>query len=410
MLKVVYQPYKGYCIPKGKLSDKYIEDFHNDEKIVTNGFDKFNWSNEEPYTIDTGLDQDQELIESDANDSLYQDEAKIHLNHEIVDKVKPNSLSVAKQLTVSTNELSTKMNRKVKLKSKRLSKKEKKSLKNVKEDKNKNYEFNHNSDVSKVKQLNSLYKEILNIFQKSNDNLKNVTDDTKILQFFDISIYKEDLYNLKDDEWLNDNNISFIFEYLERYQLQRFHDDKLISPTSIILLRPSMVYLLANTPDPAKNLKGVLPPLESANLIFLPINDNDDVEAVGSGSHWSLVIISLLDRKAMIYDTLDKSNNREAADVIKKIIEYLNNDRFNEQFFQLEEVEKTPQQLNGSDCGILISQITGFLLSRALDLKHLENFYLNFDLNNVNISSIDGRIFVMGTILNILKFKQKEND
>lgn len=412
MLRVHYNQFKGYCVPKlGKDVDKILEDFNAEKEIITDGFDQFNWDKDQEDTSGHNYESDKDNNE---NESIYKDEAKIHMNHEDTNGViKASSLSSGKSFVKHfTEEEETKKGKKQAKKGRKVQKKEKlkdkKCKKTKSKNKNDNYEFNHISDASKVKKLNTLYNEILTTFKKHH-NLCKVGDDIKILQFFDISIYKEDLFNMKDDEWLNDNNISFIYEYLERYQLQSFIDENFIKRDSICLLRPSMVYLLANTPDPSC-LKGVLPPLEKADFIFLPINDSGDVEAVGDGSHWSLVAISMLDRKALVYDTLEKANNKEALEVIKKLIEYLNNDRFDERYFQLEEVEKTPQQLNGSDCGILTSQITSFLLSRLLNLKKLEDHFVNFDLNNVKISSIDGRIFVMGTILNILKYKLENQE
>lgn len=371
MLKIIYNQYKGYCVPRG--GDVETKGYRG-EKILTNGFDSFNWEDDELQQYSKPKQFYEEEEKEQVNESIYDDESKTHLNHEMKELIHhPN------------DEISKKVIPKKKHEGKRRKKQRKSDID----------DFHIPSDVNKVKVLNHLYSQI-----NSTVNLKNMNDDDRLLQFFDITVYKEDLDNLKDDEWLNDNNISFIYEYLERYQLNHF--DKIVS-NSITLLRPSMVYLLANHPSDPKELKGVLPPIEKSKFVFLPVNDNDDVEDACAGSHWSLVIISLLDRTALIYDTLERANETEAKQVISKISQYL------DMKFQIKIIEKTPQQINGSDCGIMVGQITSFLLSRLLNLKYLEENFIDLDLQQVEISAIDGRIFLMGTLLNLVKHKRSQS-
>lgn len=376
MLRINYNQFKGYCVPKGRDSGGG-HDYST--QVVTNGFNFFSWDNDELQQYSKPNHPGSEYIDDEERqgtpDSIYEDEPKMHMNHEM------NEGIVKRKQSDESSE------------SKKKSKKKEKGKRRKKQKNSDSDDFYIPSDANKIKILNSLHKQILHSISDH-----KIKDDEKILQFFDISIYKEDLDNLKDDEWLNDNNISFIYEYLERYQLNNF--DKLVS-NSIILLRPSMVYLLANHPSP-KELKGVLPSLETSKFIFLPVNDNDDVEDACAGSHWSLVVISLLDKTALIYDTLERANESEAKHVISQLAKYLG---FN---FQIRIIEKTPQQINGSDCGIMAGQITGFLLSRLLNLKYLEDHFIDMDLNNVEISAIDGRIFIMGTLLNLIKHKQAQ--
>ncbi|KAH3688431.1 hypothetical protein WICPIJ_000570 [Wickerhamomyces pijperi] len=438
MLRVHFNQFKGYCVPKpGKDADKIIADHFNpeeDKEIITDGFDRFKWETSEDQGStgesdglgeDEGEEEEKEEGQT-TNDHMYKDEAKIHLNHEEDSNIIASSLSSGRGNDGSENpdeeeegEKTKKSKQKRGKKSKKSDKKDKikgkksgKPTKRKSKNKNDNYEFNHVSDPSKVNKINTIFTEILSAFQEYHQIPKSkLTNDLKILQFFDISIYIEDLLNLKDDEWLNDNNISFIYEYLERYQLQPYISNNLIRPSSICLLRPSMVYLLANTPNPASCLKGVIPELEKADFIFLPINDSTDVEVVGDGSHWSLVVVSMIDRSVKLYDTLQQANQRESMAVIRKLIEYLNDDVFDKDYFHIDDMgDTTPQQLNGSDCGILTSQITAFLVSRLLDLKNLQQCYVNLDLDGVKISSIDGRIFVLRTILNVLKYKLENRD
>ncbi|ODQ78535.1 hypothetical protein BABINDRAFT_20337, partial [Babjeviella inositovora NRRL Y-12698] len=219
--------------------------------------------------------------------------------------------------------------------------------------------------------------------------------DDKILQFEGVSIYKDDVSNLRDDEWLNDNDISFVYELLEAYQLTKLSRKmarraygKPANPHTILLLRPSMVFLLAQSRgDEVALLKGVLPPLEKADFIFLPVNDNSDPELVEGGSHWSLIVISILDDKAFVIDTLDAANHREARHIVKQVGYYLGNPSID-----IEEL-KVPQQINGSDCGILVSQISAILAGKLVNAK--DDHTIDFTMKQYGISAIDGRIWVM---------------
>lgn len=386
MLRVVYNEYKGYCIAKNGCFDES----ENNDEVTTDGFDQFDWSEHQDEKTPKSY-YDSYTVEADdaENESMYADESDVALNHqrdggfsmrnveseEVKNKLPPKSKALSKHQR--------------KLERKR-EKKAQKGIKGSKKDKNTHYSFdNVASDAKSVKVLNNLYAEIISVSGK-----KRLDD--KILQFFDVSIYGEDLVNLKDDEWFNDNDISFVYEYLERYQLSKY--DKLVS-SAIQLVRPSMVYLLAQTPEP-QQLRGVIPPLEKGKFLFLPVNDNDDVEAVCAGSHWSLVVISMLDKVAMVYDSMEQANEREARDVITKVEDYLNDGtKFHVRLMS------TPQQLNGSDCGVIVSQITAYLTSKLLQLDYLQEHYVDMSLDKVHLSSIDGRIFIMGTLLNVLKHK-----
>lgn len=389
MLNVLYNDYKGFCV----VRKTPFGDESECEEIVTDGFDHFNWSTQEhddekshKSFYDAYNDNE---TDNSQDESMYDDESKVALNHRSemsIVSIQQTQTSPQKRKESNKKKISKHQQKLERKKEKRQGKR-----KGPHKDKNTQYACDHvPSDIKKVKILNNLYKDIITISGKQKM-------DDKIFQFFDVSIYGEDLVNLKDDEWLSDNNISFVYEYLERYQLVNF-DKRLIGDT-IQLVRPSMVYLLAQTPEP-QILKGVIPPLENGKFLFLPVNDNDDVEAVGAGSHWSLVVISMLDKVAMIYDSMEHANEREARDLITKVEEYLNNCTK----FQIRVME-TPQQQNGSDCGVMVSQLTGYLTSRLLQLEHLKDHCVDLGLKGVKISPIDGRIFMMGTLLNVYKHK-----
>jgi sentrin-specific protease 8 len=164
-----------------------------------------------------------------------------------------------------------------------------------------------------------------------------------------------DFDNLSSAMWLNDNNISFIFEYLERTYMPGFNTE---DPGKILLIRPSMAYMLMHSPD-SVGLKGVIPPLEKAHFVFFPINDNPDVNLVEGGAHWSLLVLDVAAKRALYYDTLQNSNYEYAHKTTRGLARYLN------ETLQLT-IEDAPQQANGSDCGILVCEMTAILVRRLV--------------------------------------------
>lgn len=141
--------------------------------------------------------------------------------------------------------------------------------------------------------------------------------------------------------------------YLERETLTQY-------PSShIILLRPSMSFMLMQTADPS-TLKDALPDFSHATHIFLPINDCPDPTHAEGGSHWSLLLVSLLDHVAFHYDSLRPSNHSEAQLAAKKIAQLLGKE------VRFVELEDAPQQENSSDCGVFVCVLMRHLLVRKL--------------------------------------------
>ncbi|MCJ1341647.1 hypothetical protein MMC09_006943 [Bachmanniomyces sp. S44760] len=143
--------------------------------------------------------------------------------------------------------------------------------------------------------------------------------------------------------------------YLEREYLINY------PKAHIVLLRPSMSFMLMQTPDPL-TLKDALPDFSKTTHIFLPINDCRNVEVAEGGSHWSLLLVSLNDGVSFHYDSLWPSNSREAELASRKIGQLLGG-----KSLQYVDLEDSPQQENSSDCGVFVCvQMKHLLLGRLL--------------------------------------------
>lgn len=160
------------------------------------------------------------------------------------------------------------------------------------------------------------------------------------------------MQTLKDD-WLTDNIISFREEYLERQFLSDFKS------SNIVLLRPSMSFMILQTPDP-RSLREALPDFTRTTHVFLPINDCRNVAEAEGGTHWSLLLISIVDGIAFHYDSLPPGNVWEAQSVSAKFGILLGR---RIRFLHLED---SPVQENGSDCGVFVCLSMRHLLLRRL--------------------------------------------
>jgi sentrin-specific protease 8 len=198
---------------------------------------------------------------------------------------------------------------------------------------------------------------------------ESLSPEDAYLSYHDIRLTKLDVDTIKND-WLTDNAIAFWEEYLEHEELSK-HPKARIS-----LLRPSMSFMLMSTSDPL-TLKEVLPDFSNTTHIFLPINDNRDVERAEGGSHWSLLLVSVIDGVSFHYDSMSSSNASCADSTSEKLSILLGKK------LRLIHMNDSPQQDNGSDCGVFVC-----LLMKHLLLKRL----LRADASHKISMSMEGRV------------------
>ncbi|CZR51022.1 related to sentrin-specific protease SENP8 (SUMO-specific protease) [Phialocephala subalpina] len=211
----------------------------------------------------------------------------------------------------------------------------------------------------------------------------SLAPDDAYLSYYDIRLTKEDVDTLKND-WLTDNTIAFWEEYLEREELKKY-------PSShIVLLRPSMAFMLMQTPNPL-TLKDALPNFSRTTHIFLPINDARNVSVAEGGSHWSLLLVSVIDGVAFHYDSLTPSNYNEAFLATDKLGQLLGRPL---RFMNLED---SPQQENSSDCGVYVCiQMRHLLLKRLLSANAREK--VSMSMGGKLVDANGGRKEMLKTI------------
>lgn len=392
MIKTIFTPNKGYHIAdlQKEAPEEAIE---LNYPLITNGFDQLSWQSEENQETSETTDK---VYSDDEHSSDKLREASFNNEYEISDTL----LTTHKSLfgdDLSDHENDTSLSKSHKG-HKKMTNKERKKLKRLKKSQRKDRKQIISNDSASSVDRAVILKELYQTAVGS-------ADSNALIRIRDVTIFSEDLETLLDDNWLDDSIISFAYEYIytsqiiptltERVKYGRKDQVK----EALILLLPTFSFLLANSPNPLE-LKDVLPNLEHSSFIFMPVNDNIDFGEPEGGSHWSLVLFCVDDRKAIIYDSLYRANEEESMRLIK------NTEAILRKKFEIITEKHTPQQINSSDCGIIVIAITALLTARVLNVE--DNRFLNLKLDNVELSAIDARIFLLGTIANLVKLKSKK--
>lgn len=153
-----------------------------------------------------------------------------------------------------------------------------------------------------------------------------------------------------------------------------------------------------NTPEPL-SLKEVLPNFSTTTHVFLPINDCTDVEVAEGGSHWSLLLVSVIDGVAFHYDSMSASNDREARNTAMKMEQLLG------KRLRFIPMHDSPQQENGSDCGVFVCVLMKHLLLKRL-LRADASRKISMSMKDAHINARDGR----KQMLKVIEERKKEGE
>ncbi|CAO2179764.1 unnamed protein product [Urochloa humidicola] len=176
----------------------------------------------------------------------------------------------------------------------------------------------------------------------------------RILSHGDVVLIRSDLAILRGPRFINDRIIAFYFAHLSA---------GLGDGDDLLLLPPSIPYLLSNLPDPG-SVAAVAEPLRLASrrLVLLPVNDNPDAAVAEGGSHWTLLVIdnatSASGPRFVHHDSIRGAPNlpvaTRLADALRPLL--LRSDSRRRAAVPVVE-GPTPRQTNGYDCGVYVMAI-----------------------------------------------------
>lgn len=178
----------------------------------------------------------------------------------------------------------------------------------------------------------------------------------------------------------------FHFRYLEREVLPKYPQAR------IALLRPSLSVLLMN--EKTEIARRQLPDFRNITHIFIPITDVKDLTKPEGGTHWSLLLVSTIDGVAFHYDSLGSVNVSEAREATARLAMVLGID------FRFRNIEDTPQQENGNDCGVFVCVLMRFLLVKRLLNAHARE-KVSMSLGGKMIDANGGRKEMLKIIENL---------
>ncbi|KAH8555946.1 hypothetical protein BGW37DRAFT_479187 [Umbelopsis sp. PMI_123] len=174
-----------------------------------------------------------------------------------------------------------------------------------------------------------------------------------VLEYYDVILRQDDLDTLVDGGWIADTIIEFHEEYLDRTSLKTGH--------GIMLLRPSVSYLVAHMQEIGELATVVPRDLPTAQAVFIPVNDAIDLTCADAGSHWSLLVYARPFNTFYYYDSLHNANLNAAMAVANKIGPLLSPTQPN-----FVHQTDAPQQENDADCGAFVIGIVDVLVNRLL--------------------------------------------
>lgn len=178
------------------------------------------------------------------------------------------------------------------------------------------------------------------------------------LNFHNCSLYMSDVDLLKGPHWLNDQIISFYFEYLEREVWVEYSD-------RFLFVSPEVTQCIKLSPD---DVGLFLEPLgaHQKDFLFFALNDNLQVERAG-GSHWSLLAFSRPENCFFHFDSSYGSNAAHSALLVNILMRALNvpHARSKE--------ASCLQQFNSYDCGIHVLCTVDLLTQTAMRHDEIDN-------------------------------------
>ncbi|EGG14762.1 sentrin-specific protease 8 [Cavenderia fasciculata] len=222
-----------------------------------------------------------------------------------------------------------------------------------------------------------------------------MSSDPLVLSYGDTSLYQSDIDILKQRyQWLNDAIIQFFFEYLSEESFKEYLD-------RICFMSASTVFMLHFIQDASvsglKDIIGGLK-LDSKDIVFIPINNNQDPNVIAGGSHWSLLVFIKALNCYYYYDSLPNSSegNRECACLIAKTLSpLLLPPTMKWNVSSMFKIRQAPKQSNGYDCGLASSQTTNDSIKHDPSVKYLDQVRALIQLDKARATNL--KCIVVGT-------------
>ncbi|KAF5842579.1 hypothetical protein DUNSADRAFT_6429 [Dunaliella salina] len=194
------------------------------------------------------------------------------------------------------------------------------------------------------------------------------SSEDKVLNYGDSCLRKGDVDLLTHGQWLNDQIISFWFEYLAR---DKYKD--LIDSHRALLVPPSLAFILASMGPQEGSM--LLEPMKAnqAQVAVFAINDSNDLHAPNSGFHWTVLAFERASGTFRHYDSASGCSSASAQAARRTVL--ATKDALGVPASSpddIVEVQAMPRQQNGFDCGVFASCVTDMLCKWQVEGKGFE--------------------------------------
>lgn len=216
-----------------------------------------------------------------------------------------------------------------------------------------------------------------------------------------ITLYKSDVDLVMCEQWLNDNNIAFVYEMLWTF---------FIKPSDfghqLYLMYPALVQLLVHYPIPDE-IGGIVPLKDLARLkvVLMPFNFVDefasiDLEDANVGDHWALAVVCVPEKTIYIYDSMAADAEADASDtaLLAQLTSRIKIAMFKPADKLVVKHMRCAQQDNFDDCGVYTIMYSCFLVAQLMSGEPT-----SFDLGRVRFDALLGRLAMMELIYKITK-------
>lgn len=143
-----------------------------------------------------------------------------------------------------------------------------------------------------------------------------------------------------------------------------------------------------------------LPNLRHVTHVFIPITDARPEDRAEGGTHWSLLLVSIVDLIAFHYDSLGTVNLNEGRQACRAMSTIIGKE------IRFHNIDDCPQQCNSSDCGVYVCILMRHLLvKRLLNANAREK--VSMSMSNKLIDAKGGRTEMTNIIENLRREGQR---
>ena len=224
--------------------------------------------------------------------------------------------------------------------------------------------------------LISRFAEVTAVERAAVQAVYNGPDSDEIIKTkFNIDIRRRDVRRLGPGRWLNDDVINFYMKMLQERDNSLCAQYSSRAPSYFF----SSLFMLKLNENDTYNFGNVKRWTKSFNVfemsrIYFPINV--------AGSHWTLVVVDVKERRIRYYDSMSGSGHRYVNHIMRWLMEEGRSRHGievnqNEWTLQHQGGDDVPQQMNGFDCGVFTTMCADFLsdnLPLRYSQEHMELF------------------------------------